>query len=119
MPLPHIQFDGSQSATTDYYPDNGAGAYTATAGDAFNADFEETELRRLICPLTDQDQAIEIYHEDGTLAFELAIEAGAAYFTSDPKWDEGEGPVLRGSWAVQFPVSRSKAAWFVQFARVR
>lgn len=120
MPLPHIQFDGAQSATTDYYPTNGAGGYdTGTAADSFVADYVETEIRRLIVPGSASGaQIIEFYHEDASLAFTTTVMAQTGL--EDVAWAEGEGPVLRGAWTVQFPsVASATDFWFVQFGRVR
>jgi hypothetical protein len=118
MPLPHIQFDSSQAATTPYYPENGVGAWTGTATDSFALDFETTELRRLIAPGSASGaQVIEFYHEDGSLAY--TTEALAQTFPIDIKWDEGEGIELRGNWYIEFPIVASATDfWCVQFAKV-
>jgi len=118
MPLPHIQFDSTQTATTPYYPENGAGAWTATATNSFVLDFKTTELRRLIVPDTASGALpIEFYHEDGTLAFTTTIVASS--LNRELKWDAGEGIELRGNWYIEFPgVASATDLWCVQFARV-
>lgn len=119
MPLPYISFNSTQVTATPYYPDNGVGAFTATVGDALNADYEVTELRRLICPPTNSVHPIYFFHGDGTRAMTFYVEAAATSEALDYKWDEGEGPELRGKWWIQFPAVTAEDYWFVQFQKVR
>jgi hypothetical protein len=118
MPLPHIQFDSSQAATTPYYPSNGVGAWTATVTDSFVLDFATTELRRLIVPDTASGAIpIEFYHGDDSLAFKTTVVASS--MNRDLKWDQGEGPELRGNWYIEFPsIASATDFWFIQFQQV-
>lgn len=70
-------------------------------------------------PTADVDHTVELYHESGDLALKFLCMAGSASAGFDLKWDAGEGPVLLGSWYVEFPTATTKDFVFFQFKRVQ
>ena len=108
-----LQFDGTQSASTPYYPSDGEGGWTATQADSFVKGERQTLVYSANVPGSASGaQVIEIYHEDGTLAFKTSVEAQ----TSPEAFSWPQGLHLIGQWYVEFPsVGSATDFWHLHF----
>ena len=94
-----MQFKGTVVAATAYYPSDGRGGKTATAGDSFVRDSELCRLTYLVGSIEAQNAVFSIFDGDDNEVFTLTRTTAVA--AQEPIMFGEDGPVLQGNWYVE------------------
>ena len=94
-----MQFKGTVVAATAYYPSDGRGGRTATAGDSFVRDAERCRITYLVGTIEGSNAILSIFDGDDNEVF--VLERTTAVSAIEPIMFGEDGPVLQGNWYVE------------------